>query len=124
MPEELGIALLVLVVLGWGLFKLLAYLLSLFNAGTAEFSNWHSRKAKERLARKRKAFERHVRVLVPDELGRARRDLDRLHSQFTEAQQNQPITLLNGSQLLGLLKKHGYSFQIDLEQARRLRLNL
>lgn len=32
---------------------------------------------------------------------------------------NEPITLLNGPQLLGLLKKHGYSFRINLEEARR-----
>jgi hypothetical protein len=32
---------------------------------------------------------------------------------------NEPITLLNGSQLLGLLKKHGYTFRINLQEARR-----
>jgi restriction system protein len=34
---------------------------------------------------------------------------------------NEPITLLDGAQLLGLLQKHGYRFQIDLAEARRLR---
>jgi hypothetical protein len=33
---------------------------------------------------------------------------------------NEPVTLLNGAELLGLLKKHGYSFRIDLQEARRL----
>ncbi len=33
---------------------------------------------------------------------------------------NEPVTLLNGSELLGLLRKHGYSFRIDLKEARRL----
>jgi restriction system protein len=33
---------------------------------------------------------------------------------------NSPITLLNGAQLLGLLQKHGYSFRIDLREARML----
>jgi hypothetical protein len=33
---------------------------------------------------------------------------------------NSPITLLNGAQLLGLLQKHGYSFRIDLQEARAL----
>jgi restriction system protein len=33
---------------------------------------------------------------------------------------NSPITLLNGAQLLGLLEKHGYSFRIDLREARVL----
>jgi restriction system protein len=33
---------------------------------------------------------------------------------------NSPITLLNGAQLLGLLEKHGYSFRIDLREARAL----
>jgi restriction system protein len=32
---------------------------------------------------------------------------------------NEPVTLLNGAELLGLLKKHGYSFRIDLQEARR-----
>ena len=32
---------------------------------------------------------------------------------------NEPVTLLNGAQLLGLLKKHGYSFRINLQEARR-----
>jgi hypothetical protein len=31
-----------------------------------------------------------------------------------------PITLLNGSELLGLLEKHGYSFRIILVEARKL----
>ncbi len=33
---------------------------------------------------------------------------------------NSPITLLNGAQLLGLLAKHGYSFRINLQEARTL----
>lgn len=33
---------------------------------------------------------------------------------------NEPITLLNGAELLGLLKKHGYGFRINLQEARRL----
>ncbi len=33
---------------------------------------------------------------------------------------NKPITLINGSELLGLLKGHGHSFRIDLEEARAL----
>jgi len=33
---------------------------------------------------------------------------------------NEPITLLNGAELLGLLKKHGYAFRINLQEARRL----
>ncbi len=35
---------------------------------------------------------------------------------------NEPVTLLNGAELLGLLKKHGYAFKINLEEARRSRL--
>jgi hypothetical protein len=35
---------------------------------------------------------------------------------------NEPITLLNGAELLGLLKKHGYSFRINLQEARRLQM--
>jgi hypothetical protein len=34
--------------------------------------------------------------------------------------QNEPITLLNGSELLGLLEKHGYKFKINLVEARKL----
>jgi hypothetical protein len=34
---------------------------------------------------------------------------------------NEPVTLLNGAELLGLLRKHGYSFRISLEEARRLK---
>jgi Restriction endonuclease len=33
---------------------------------------------------------------------------------------NEPVTLLNGAELLGLLKKHGYTFRINLQQARQL----
>jgi restriction system protein len=33
---------------------------------------------------------------------------------------NEPVTLLNGAELLGLLKKHGYTFRINLEEARKL----
>jgi restriction system protein len=33
---------------------------------------------------------------------------------------NSPVTLLNGTQLLGLLEKHGYSFRINLSEARAL----
>jgi restriction system protein len=38
---------------------------------------------------------------------------------FTFAQ-NEPITLLNGSELLGLLAKHGYKFRINIAEARKL----
>lgn len=34
---------------------------------------------------------------------------------------NEPVTLLNGGQLLGLLEKHGYKFRIDIAEARRIR---
>lgn len=33
---------------------------------------------------------------------------------------NEPVTLLNGAELLGLLKRHGYTFRINLQEARRL----
>jgi len=33
---------------------------------------------------------------------------------------DKPITLLNGEELLGLLQKYGYSFRIDLAEAKRL----
>lgn len=33
---------------------------------------------------------------------------------------NEPVTLLNGSELLGLLKKHGYNFKINLQEAKNL----
>jgi hypothetical protein len=33
---------------------------------------------------------------------------------------NEPVTLMNGAELLGLLKKHGYSFRINLDEARKL----
>jgi restriction endonuclease len=33
---------------------------------------------------------------------------------------NEPVTLLNGAELLGLLKKHGYTFRINLQEARGL----
>jgi Restriction endonuclease len=32
---------------------------------------------------------------------------------------NEPVTLLNGAELLGLLRKHGYAFRINLQEARR-----
>ena len=35
---------------------------------------------------------------------------------------DKPITLINGKELLGLLHKHGYSFKIDLDEAKRLLL--
>jgi restriction system protein len=31
---------------------------------------------------------------------------------------NEPITPLNGAELLGLLRKHGYNFRINLQEAR------
>ncbi len=34
--------------------------------------------------------------------------------------QNEPITLLNGAELLGLLAKHGYKFRISIAEARKL----
>ncbi len=34
--------------------------------------------------------------------------------------QNEPVTLLNGQELLGLLAKHGYKFRINLAEARKL----
>jgi restriction system protein len=33
---------------------------------------------------------------------------------------NEPVTLLNGAELLGLLKKHGYTFRINLDEAKKL----
>lgn len=36
--------------------------------------------------------------------------------------QNEPITLLNGAELLGLMEKHGYKFRIDLQEAKRMNL--
>jgi len=35
---------------------------------------------------------------------------------------NEPVTLLNGAELLGLLAKHGYNFRINLLEARKLAL--
>jgi HJR/Mrr/RecB family endonuclease len=35
---------------------------------------------------------------------------------------NEPVTLLNGAELLGLLKKHGYTFKINLAEAKRINL--
>lgn len=34
--------------------------------------------------------------------------------------QNEPVTLLNWSELLGLLEKHGYKFRINIAEARKL----
>lgn len=34
--------------------------------------------------------------------------------------QNEPVTLLNGSELLGLLQKHGYTFRINIDEAKRI----
>ncbi len=36
--------------------------------------------------------------------------------------QGKPITLLDGAKLLGLLEKHGYKFRINLEEARKLKI--
>jgi hypothetical protein len=36
---------------------------------------------------------------------------------------NEPVTLLNGAELLGLLGKHGYSFRINLAEVRRVKAN-
>lgn len=36
---------------------------------------------------------------------------------------NEPVTLLNGAELLGLLKKHGYDFRINLTEARQMKLH-
>ena len=33
---------------------------------------------------------------------------------------DKPLTLLSGSELLGLLEQHGYKFRIDLQEATRL----
>jgi restriction system protein len=33
---------------------------------------------------------------------------------------NEPVTLLNGAELLGLLQKHGYRFRINLQEARKV----
>lgn len=33
---------------------------------------------------------------------------------------NEPVTLLNGAELLGLLKRHGYAFRINLQEARQM----
>jgi len=37
---------------------------------------------------------------------------------------NEPVTLLNGAELLGLLRRHGYGFRINLQEARQLQTNL
>ena len=37
---------------------------------------------------------------------------------------NEPVTLLNGGELLWLLHKHGYAFRINLQEARRLKQSL
>jgi restriction system protein len=33
---------------------------------------------------------------------------------------DKPLTLMNGSELLGLLKQHGYTFRINLEEAKKM----
>lgn len=38
--------------------------------------------------------------------------------------QNEPITLLNGQELLGLLEKHWYNFKINIAEAREILKNL
>jgi len=35
----------------------------------------------------------------------------------TDQSNNEPVTLQNGAELLGLLQKHGYNFRIDLAEA-------
>jgi HJR/Mrr/RecB family endonuclease len=37
---------------------------------------------------------------------------------------NEPVTLLNGAELLGLLKKHGYDFRINLREAHQFKQGL
>lgn len=34
--------------------------------------------------------------------------------------QNEPVTLINGAELLGLLEKHNYKFRINLQEARKM----
>ncbi len=36
---------------------------------------------------------------------------------------NEPVTLLNGAELLGLPRKHGYKFRVNLTEARQLKLS-
>ncbi|RYE54732.1 MAG: restriction endonuclease, partial [Sphingobacteriales bacterium] len=40
-----------------------------------------------------------------------------------EFAKNKPITLLNGSNLLFLLEKHGHKARIDLAEAKRMQSN-
>lgn len=37
---------------------------------------------------------------------------------------NEPVTLMNGAELLGLLEKHGYKFKINLKEARKINTQL
>ncbi len=77
MPAEIGIALVVLFVLIWLLFHLLAALLTWFDKARAE------RRAR-RFLRDKQRLSQHVHIFLPDELEQAQQELDVLSAQFHE----------------------------------------
>jgi len=89
MPEEVGIALVVLFVAGWLLFKVAEALYGAFKSardelsGTfARMSGAFARKGAQRFANRKSNIAQHVRIILPNELAKAERDLASLDAKL------------------------------------------
>ncbi len=68
MPEELAIALVVLVFAGWLIVKLFQGLAAVFNDAHEELSSSITKKAEQRYSRRKNNLTQHIRVVLPNEL--------------------------------------------------------
>lgn len=84
MPEEIGIALVVLIVAGWGVIKIFEALAAETRNARVGWSRIFKKRAQERFENKKRGLAQHVRIMLPNELEEAERDLASLTATFRE----------------------------------------
>lgn len=82
MPEEVGIALIALFVVGWLLFKLVEAVLTALGKAHNEISGEFASISARRFAKRKSNLSQHIRIVLPNELAQAERDVNSLDAEF------------------------------------------
>ena len=82
MPEELGIALIVLVFIGWVLVSIFSTLSETLTTTVKKLDGFFAQMQAQRFDQRKAMLSERIRVVLPDDLPRAERILNRLQTDF------------------------------------------
>lgn len=88
MPEEIGIALLVLIFVGWVVIKLVQVLAEGLSSAHKELGNTISRRSEQKFSKKKNRLAQHVRSILPNQLEQAVDQLNIVVAEFNEHQRH------------------------------------